>query len=81
MPAIKHGTVGGYTNRKCRCDACRLAFNAVMLALRRRRRDAGQCVDCKTPSHGFARCTRCRERTYARWLERGAEKSETNKER
>jgi hypothetical protein len=23
-----HGTVNGYMNRKCRCDACRLAQNA-----------------------------------------------------
>jgi predicted secreted Zn-dependent protease len=29
MPTpIKHGTQGGYTNRKCRCDLCRAANTA-----------------------------------------------------
>lgn len=32
-----HGTPGGYTNHKCRCDACRLAWNACMREYKRKR--------------------------------------------
>ena len=31
-----HGTVGGYNNHKCRCEACRAAFAAYCRTYRKR---------------------------------------------
>jgi len=33
-----HGTPGGYSNHRCRCDACRTAWNLQSSTYRRRRR-------------------------------------------
>lgn len=35
MKAHWHGTLGGYTNHRCRCTACRAAHNAYAKAVRR----------------------------------------------
>lgn len=34
-----HGTSGGYTNHKCRCDKCKAAFAAYMAKFRERVKD------------------------------------------
>ena len=34
---IQHGTAGGYTNRRCRCDQCRSAWAAYILVRKRAR--------------------------------------------
>lgn len=45
-----HGTPGAYTNRRCRCDACKAVWAAYMLprkrALVRARRAKHRCVVC-----------------------------------
>jgi len=64
-----HGTTGGYTNHKCRCDACRGALREYQRARR------GQRIQGATPDHvhgttnGYGnygcRCDLCR----AAWTE------------
>lgn len=59
----RHGTVNGYKNWKCRCDACRLASAAEHREYMRRLREAGRVLG----EHGSAiayetgcRCDTCR---------------------
>lgn len=42
---IKHGRIGSYTNRACRCDECKKA-NAEKMQLYRKRPSPGQCNFC-----------------------------------
>lgn len=61
-----HGTSGGYTNHKCRCDECRVAFNESMRKYQKRRREsyvydpAHEHGREKTFQRG-CRCVPCRE--------------------
>lgn len=54
-----HGTVNGYTNRKCRCDACQDAWRAY-IAEKRAARVARLAADPDCVEHGLAS-------TYANW--------------
>ena len=36
-PVVEHGTILGYTNGRCRCKKCRLAWREYMRDYRRRR--------------------------------------------
>lgn len=38
MLELWHGTLGGYTNHRCRCDKCRAAWRAYMRKYMRDRR-------------------------------------------
>lgn len=48
-----HGSAGGYSNHKCRCDACRLAWNKSCRERKRRRRD--EFVYTPGADHGTAK--------------------------
>ncbi|HEX7992685.1 MAG TPA: hypothetical protein VF506_02125 [Streptosporangiaceae bacterium] len=71
MKNLIHGTHTGYIYG-CRCDDCRTAASAYVVALQRRRRDEG----VEPPVHGvlggdtnyMCRCDACREaaRLHAR---------------
>lgn len=49
---IPHGTAGGYTNHKCRCDDCKRAFADAMWKANRKRRERG--LPPGAPQHGTA---------------------------
>lgn len=53
-----HGTSGGYTNHKCRCDLCRLAWNKYCREMRARR-GRRFLVEAGEGDHG-------KEKTYQR---------------
>lgn len=48
-----HGTTGGYTNHRCRCDECRLAWNKYCQNRRMRRK--GEYVYSQQDDHGTNR--------------------------
>jgi hypothetical protein len=60
-----HGTIGGYTNHRCRCDDCRVANREYMRSTRAR----FKLVPAKQIPHGTTggyrnyacRCDPCRE--------------------
>jgi hypothetical protein len=54
----RHGTPGGYTNLRCRCQACRDAHTSACLRARRRRIERG--LDPEDGRHG-------RANTYTNW--------------
>ena len=43
---MTHGTIGGYTNHKCRCAACRAAWAAYCKLKAEERKAAGLCRQC-----------------------------------
>lgn len=47
-----HGTTGGYTNHKCRCDGCRAAWAEYTRGIKARR--ASTLKDANDPRHGKA---------------------------
>lgn len=66
---IPHGTSGGYTNHRCRCDACRLAWNEVVTKRRKKLADAWDGTPDPSLKHGLAstygnygcRCEDCKK--------------------
>ncbi len=62
----RHGTVNGYSNLKCRCEACRFQWRGFVAAARTRRRSTGLAPDDKrhgastTYSNYGCRCDPCR---------------------
>lgn len=73
-----HGTPGGYSNHKCRCDDCRLAWNKYC-ADRKRARRAAFTAD-ETTEHGLMRtyqrgctCPECKtaQSRYSRQIKSG----------
>lgn len=66
MPDQWHGTLGGYTNHKCRCDQCRAANSAYMkqARLKRRSRQVPDHVHGTVNGYGSYGC-RCDECTEA----------------
>lgn len=57
---IRHGTVGGYTNRECRCDECRDAVRRATAAYRARQTRERTCADgCGTVLSRYNRTSRC----------------------
>ncbi|MGQ0847228.1 MAG: hypothetical protein ACT4QF_24175 [Sporichthyaceae bacterium] len=62
----EHGVVGTYTNRKCRCEACRAA-NSAYQAQRKAQRREQLAANPDLAPHGIAttysnwgcRCARC----------------------
>jgi hypothetical protein len=74
-----HGTAGGYTNDRCRCDLCRAAHAAKCKPAMRRRREAhaamGRCAYCSERSvKGRTRCAGCAERDRANMARRRLDK-------
>ena len=69
----RHGTVNGYTNLKCRCDACRSAWAEKTAGHRNNRADHG--LPAEDPHHGkyttylnyLCRCGLCRA-AYAAYM-------------
>lgn len=61
-----HGTTGGYTNHKCRCDNCRQAWNASCVSRRAAARQYISKNPESIPEHGYrgyragCRCVECR---------------------
>lgn len=58
-----HGTPGGYSNHRCRCDDCRLAWNAYQVEYKSRK-----MTDLEALTHGKAssyrvgcRCADCKD--------------------
>ena len=73
---IPHGTEGGYTNRGCRCVACRSAMN---VGRNRRRIEYGPGPNAvhgknSTYSNG-CRCDECRRAHTEYWRERRLRRS------
>lgn len=48
-----HGTAGGYSNHKCRCDPCRTAWVDMAAELRRKRQESGYFLQPHI-EHGLA---------------------------
>ena len=46
-----HGSIGYYTNHKCRCVSCKSGFNAYMNRYKMRKKLKGQCRDCTKPAN------------------------------
>lgn len=71
MREIWHGTPGGYSNHKCRCDECRLAWNQYCIERRKRRKlefQAGEIEVTHGTSTAYAygcRCFVCVEAKYS----------------
>jgi hypothetical protein len=65
-PLYPHGTIGGYTNHRCRCEHCRRVAAAYQADRTARKRKAGIPPD--HPAHGTwngynnygCRCEPCR---------------------
>jgi hypothetical protein len=54
--AVRHGTVTGYTARRCRCDECRAAWADYMrLYNQGRRRTTAQPAECPTCGRHISR--------------------------
>lgn len=49
MPTLTHGTLGGYSNHKCRCGACSTAFREYMQVYRAMKKARGLCHWCTAP--------------------------------
>jgi hypothetical protein len=63
-PETWHGTVGGYTNHKCRCDACTQAQRDYVRNYRREKWDNRICAtpDCDNKAErarGNGLCAAC----------------------
>jgi hypothetical protein len=66
-----HGTPGGYTNHKCRCDYCVIAWNSYCAGLKTKRREGavkGEKRDIGEVAHGSVggyqkgcKCDECRK--------------------
>lgn len=57
-----HGSLHGYTNYKCRCEACREVNRVYGQEQRALRRVLGLCQLCDRPCDGYARCAIHRQR-------------------
>lgn len=59
-----HGTIGGYSNHKCRCDACSKAFSEYQREAGKRRKNAPTPEHIHGTYNGYTnygcRCTACR---------------------
>lgn len=65
----RHGTVNGYGNLGCRCDACRAAHAAAHSEYIRRKRAEGRVVGSHGSSVAYdtgCRCDVCRQAHNAR---------------
>lgn len=49
MATLTHGTLGGYNNHKCRCEACSTVFREYQRAYRASKKARGLCHWCTTP--------------------------------
>jgi hypothetical protein len=63
----RHGTVNGYGNLGCRCDACRTAHREHSVMYMRRMRQSGHLLAKPSVQHGTnycynvgCRCDKCR---------------------
>jgi hypothetical protein len=59
---FEHGTVNGYTNRGCRCEACREALRRHYREKRAQWKAEGRCVNCTAPATHGTRCARHAEK-------------------
>lgn len=50
MAILKHGTLGGYANHKCRCDLCATTFRIYQRAYRAKKKALGLCHWCTQPA-------------------------------
>lgn len=55
-----HGTPGGYTNHRCRCEPCRNAWNTYFRGRRSRRADAPTDGDNTRHGRSSTYCNGCR---------------------
>lgn len=59
MPTLIHGTLGGYSNHKCRCEACSTVFRAYQRTYRAMKKARGLCHWCTQPvAKGQGACQR-----------------------
>lgn len=70
----RHGTLNGYSNQRCRCDACRAAWAAYTSKLRERRSTTLAPDDLRhgrytTYSNHKCRCESCRA-AWNEWLDK-----------
>ena len=75
----RHGTVNGYSNHRCRCDACRQANTAHSRAYMQRVRAERRILGTHPSSIAYnsgCRCDSCREHHNARSRESKARKRE-----
>jgi hypothetical protein len=66
---MKHGTIGCYTNHKCRCDECRSAWATWQRRARQRRRTSGAAAvhgTVSTYTNHACRCVACRRAARVR---------------
>ena len=56
-----HGTPGGYSNHKCRCPECRLAWNGYSRKLQARRRASGRFDGIEHGGKAYDLGCRCQE--------------------
>lgn len=65
MKDVNHGTAGGYSNRKCRCDECRTAWNAYQSRYRAKQRDEAWHEKNNSRSKGIRKLRRENQRPPA----------------
>jgi hypothetical protein len=61
---LVHGKASTYTNHRCRCEPCRIAWREY----RRAKVAAGQCWQCSQPPRpGWKTCEPCHAKIAIRW--------------